>query len=322
MFSCDQESNDKDMALYAVPEGFPEFTIPADNLPTVERIDLGKRLFFDKRLSKDSTVSCGSCHLASKAMADSLMVSPGIGGVEGNRNSISIVNAAYQPHLMREGGVPTLEMQVLAPIQDPNEMDFNIVKVVERMQGDSLIQNLSQSAYGRALDPFVITRAIACYERSLLSANSAYDQYNNYGEAANFGSAELAGMDLFFSERTNCSSCHGGFNFTDNSFKNNGLYEEYEDPGRERLTAKSSDRALFKVPSLRNVGLTAPYMHNGKFATLDTVLAHYNNGGMGHVHQSELIQALNLTEEELSQLKRFLLSLSDYTIASNPIFEE
>ncbi len=319
--NCDDKEQDK-VEFYPIPEGFPAFEIPADNLPTADRIDLGKQLFFEKLLSKDSTVSCGSCHLAGFAMADSLAVSPGIGGILGNRNSISIVNTAYQPHLMREGGVSSLEMQVLAPIQDPNEMDFNIVLVVERLKNDSHYQELSRLAYGRDIDPYVITRSIACYERSLLSANSAYDAYSIHGELAQFGSSEIAGMNLFFSERTSCSSCHGGFNFTDNSYKNNGLYEEYEDKGRERLTALPTDRALFKVPSLRNVGLTAPYMHNGQFNNLDTVLANYNAGGKGHPHQSNLIRPLDLSQEEIGQLKDFLLSLSDHTLKSNPIFLE
>jgi len=322
MTSCDQDLVKEELLFYVVPEGFPEFEIPIDNEPTADRLALGKQLFFDKRLSRDKSISCGSCHMGAFAMADTVTVSSGVENRLGKRNSISIVNAAYQPHLMREGGVPTLEMQVLAPIQDPNEMDFNIVKVVERLEGDSLYQEMSQSAYGRPIDPFVITRAIACYERSLLSASSAFDRYVNYGETQNFGSTEIAGMDLFFSDKTKCSSCHGGFNFTDNSFKNNGLYLVYEDKGRERLTALSEARALFKVPSLRNVGLTAPYMHNGKFQTIDTILAHYNSGGKGHLNQSELVVPLNLSDEEISQLKDFLMSLTDYTIAENPIFNE
>jgi len=324
LFICVSCSTDKShkVVLYEIPRGFPVMNIPKDNLPTKERIQLGKQLFFDTRLSKDNSISCGSCHLASKAMADSMGVSPGVEGALGNRNSISIVNTAYQVHWMREGGVPSLEMQVLAPIQDPNEMDFNIVNVVERLDSDSLLQELSQLAYSRAIDPFVITRAIACYERSLLSAESAYDRYIHQGDMNNFGEDEIAGMNLFLSNKTNCSSCHGGFNFTDNSFKNNGLYLTYADKGRERLTAKSMDRALFKVPSLRNVGLTAPYMHNGQFEDLDTVLNHYNAGGLGHPHQSDLVKPLNLSVKEIQQLKAFLMSLSDYTIAANPKFQE
>lgn len=311
-----------DVYTYPSLHGFPEMHIPEDNIPTADRVALGKKLFFDKRLSRDETVSCGSCHSSSFAMADSLAVSPGVEGRFGKRNSISLVNVGYQPYFMREGGVPTLEMQVLAPVQDPDEMDFNLVNIVERLEDDQEYQDWAQRTYGRTLDIYTITRAIACYERALLSADSKYDTYLRLDNIDVLSAEEQAGMELFFSSKTNCSSCHSGINFTDNSFKNNGLYQDYEDPGKERLTLKPEDRALFKVPSLRNVALTAPYMHNGKFSSLEEVLLHYNSGGQGHENQSELVKPLGLSQEELGNLQSFLLSLSDHSIQDKALFSE
>jgi cytochrome c peroxidase len=229
---------------------------------------------------------------------------------------------AYHPYYLREGGVPTLEMQVLVPIQEHNEFDFNIVLVAERLNTDPEYVVMAMEAYGRAPDPFVITRSIACFERSLLSGSSAYDQYVQNNNTGALTPGQVRGMNLFFSERANCAVCHGGFNFTTYAFENNGLYDDYADPGRFRLTGKEEDKALFKVPGLRNVALTAPYMHDGSIATLEAVVDHYISGGQNHPHKNPIIKPLDLTLSERNDLVEFLTSLTDETFITNPLFKQ
>lgn len=299
----------------SVPNGFPAPTIPEDNELTWERIELGKKLFFDPILSMDSTISCGSCHKQEFAFADNLAISPGVEDRLGFRNSMSLVNVAYHDFFMREGGVPTLEMQVLAPIQDHNEMSFNIVSIAEKLNLDSTYVKASREAYNRIPDPYVITRAIASFERTMLSGNSDYDK-NLLNES------ERQGKDLFFSDELACSSCHGSFLFTNQGIENNGLYAVYEDSGRYRLTHLQEDIGKFKVPTLRNIELTAPYMHNGSLETLEEVITHYAAGGKNHFNQSELISGFSISDEEEQNLINFLHSLTDEEFTHNTFFEE
>ena len=306
--------------LMEVPKGFPALSIPEDNAFTPERWALGKKLFFDTVMSEDRSISCASCHHPNKAFSDTLSVSLGVAKRLGTRNAPTLTNVAYHPYFTREGGVPTLEMQILVPIQEHNEFNSNIVLIAERLNKDSTYVKMAQQAYNRKPDPFVITRAIACFERSLLSGNSPYDQFKFQHKSKALSRAERRGMDLFFSDKTNCSSCHNGFNFTNYSFVNTGLYEIYTDVGRFRLTNKNQDSALFKVPTLRNVGITAPYMHDGSFKTLEQVVTHYNEGGKSHKHKSELIRPLKLTKKEKSDLVVFLHTLTDEQFSKNPLF--
>lgn len=297
--------------LIPQPAWFPAQTFPIDNLPNADRVALGKKLFFDPILSRDLTVSCATCHLPDLAFADTSAITPGVEGRLGIRNAPSLINVAYQPYFMREGGVPTLEMQVLVPIQEHAEMDMNILEVSRRLNEMPDYVSMSRKAYGRDPDPFVITRAIASYERTLIGGTSTYDRFVSTGDSTVLSTSARRGMTLFFSDRTSCSTCHGGTFFTDHRFANNGLYEVYADPGRERLTNDPADNAMFKVPSLRNVERTPPYMHNGSVATLDDVLEHYNSGGKDHPHKHVLIRPLGLTPDDLRDLRSFLATLSD-----------
>ena len=306
--------------LMETPAGFPEVEHPEGNEFSIARWELGKKLFFDPVMSSDSTVSCASCHKPSLAFSDDVAFSPGVEGRDGVRNAPPLMNVAYHPYFTREGGVPTLEMQVLVPIQEHNEFDFNIVPLAERLAAIPEYEEMAQKAYGRQPDPFVITRALGCFERSLLSGHSPYDQYTNHGMTDAMSDAAVRGMGLFFSEKANCAACHGGFNFTNYAFENNGLYEEYDDPGRFRLTGDEADRALFKVPSLRNVGVTAPYMHDGSLQTLEEVIGHYQEGGKSHPHKSGLVRPINLTDAEKNDLVQFLESLTDESFINNPLF--
>jgi len=306
--------------LMEIPKGFPEIVFPSDNAFSIARWALGKKLFYDPVMSLDNTVSCVSCHRPDLAFSDQLALSPGVQNRPGTRNAPTLANVAYHPYLTREGGVPTLEMQILVPIQEHNEFDFNIVLLAERLNQDSTYVAMSLEAYDRAPDAFVITRALACFERSLLSGYSSFDQFTQYNSNSAMNAAEVRGMNLFFSEKTNCSHCHSGFNFTNYAFENNGLYEVYEDPGRYRLTLDEADRALFKVPTLRNIALTGPYMHDGTLPSLEAVVEHYQSGGKEHPHKSELIQPLALTSGEKSDLVAFLKALTDETFITNPFF--
>lgn len=308
--------------LMEIPKGFPNVEEPEGNEFTIARWELGKRLFFDPVMSVDSSISCASCHQPELAFSDDVAFSPGVGERPGVRNSPSLANVAYHPYFTREGGVPTLEMQVLVPIQEHNEFDFNIVLLAERLANDSSYIGQSEEAYGRMPDAFVITRSLACFERSLLSGQSPYDLFTQHSQQKAMSASAVRGMDLFFSEKTKCSECHSGFNFTNYAFENNGLYEQYEDVGRFRLTGDEADKAMFKVTSLRNVGLTAPYMHDGSLATLNAVVGHYQSGGNNNPQKSNLIQPLGLTESELADLVEFLESLTDETFVQNPLFKK
>ncbi len=284
--------------------------IPEDNFITPYRVELGRRLFFDPILSRDSTISCGSCHLPDKKFTDGLPTSIGIENRMVPRNAMSLLNVAYQPNLFWDGGVPTLETQVLAPIENPNEMDFNVNLVVERLKRHPDYPALFRLAYDMEPSPYTLVRAIACFERTLYSTPSRYDRYL-YGDTTALNPSERNGMLLFFSERAECFHCHSGFLFTDFSFENNGLYDIYPDSGRARITLLPQDVGRFKVPSLRNVAHTAPYMHDGSMNTLKQVIDHYASGGKNHPNKSIFVRPLDLTESEKQDLINFLLALSD-----------
>lgn len=325
LLSCSDEGEPKpsySLALMETPRGFDPLPQPEGNRYTPARWELGKALFYDTRLSLHNDISCASCHKADLAFADSETVSPGTDGHIGTRNAPSLANVAYHPYYMREGGVPTLEMQALVPIQEHAEFDNNIVAIVDSLSQDTTYLRQSIEAYERSFDAFVLTRALGVFQRSLISGLSKYDLATHYGDETAMNASARRGQSLFFSESTQCSTCHSGPNFTNYSFENNGLYLNYTDQGRFRLTTDSSDIALFKIPSLRNVALTAPYMHDGSLASLAEVIEHYNSGGTGHQHQSPHIKALGLSEQEKTDLKSFLESLTDDHFIQNPAFRQ
>lgn len=325
-FSCKKEKHEDIIVnqpyLLQYPVGFQPMNFPSGNELTTLRVALGKQLFFDKRLSRDSTIACASCHFQQHAFADFNQLSIGIENRKGFRNSPTLVNLGYHPYFFFDGGVPTLELQILAPIEDVNEMDFSVPGVVERLKDDAEIQQLSQLAYGRSFDPFVLTRSIAAFERTMISGNSRFDQYYYQGKTNALNDSEKRGMDLFFSNKTNCSNCHAGFNFTNYEFANIGLYETYTDSGRTRITLSTADRGKFKTPTLRNIAVTAPYMHDGNINTLEEVIAHFNSGGKNHPSKDVLIKPLNLTTTEKTDLVNFLKTLTDDEFLNNMEFKE
>lgn len=319
--SEEEDASDRNNYELEIPKGFPQPEIPDDNQLTAKRVALGKKLFFDPILSLDSSISCGSCHFQAHAFSDTVLVSTGVHGRNGTRNAPPLFNLAWSRSFFRDGGVPTLEMQVLSPIETEEEMHLNIVVAVERLKQHPLYPALIREAYGRETDVFSITRAIAAFERTLISGNSRYDQYIFQGNTAALSDTELAGMELFFNDKTNCSVCHAGFNFTNQQLENNGLQENYEDdPGRMRITLRPGDEGKFKVPSLRNIALTAPYMHNGSLASLEDVIDHYASGGSEHVNKNKLISGFEISEKEKQALIAFLRSLTDSEFTKNEAF--
>lgn len=293
-----------------VPPHFPPYHIPDDNRLTDSRITLGKKLFFEKQLSKDGQVSCASCHKQTAGFADTVAVSKGVFGRTGTRNAPSVYNMVFSPYFFAEGGVPTLEMQALAPIGDENEMGMQIVDVVGRLHKLSDYNELSLKAYNQNLSPYVITRALAAYQRSLLSVNSKYDDYL-IGNSTALNQKELRGLALFESDSLACASCHTPPLFTNFKFYNIGLYATYADKGRYRITLNDEDKGKFKTPSLRNVALSAPYMHDGSLSTLAEVIQHFVNGGKQHVNQDTLIKGFTLNPSDKDALVAFLKTLTD-----------
>jgi cytochrome c peroxidase len=323
-FSCaiDPEMVDADrLNIFSVPEGFPPIPYPEDNLPSAERVALGKELFFDPILSVDSTISCSSCHVPELAFTDNRSVSVGVAGRTGFRNAPTLANVAYAPFMLMDGGNPNLELQIFVPIEDHNEMAFNLVLLTERLTANPYYNARFQEVFGAAPSPYGITRAIAAFERTILSGNSTYDQFRQ--GTSNLSYEALQGMELFFSDELSCSTCHSGFNFTNWAFENNGLYTTYyPDSGRARITRDPADAGKFKVPTLRNIAITGPYMHDGSLASLEEVVEHYNSGGQDHPNKSSLIKPLGLSNEQKNNLIRFLETLTDNAFLVDPTLQE
>lgn len=286
---------------------WPQMEFPTDNEPDAQKIVLGERLFFDPIVSIDSSISCASCHKEVYGFADDVAISPGVEDRLGKRNSPSLWNVGYQPYFMREGGVPTLEMQVLVPVQEHSEMAFNMVLLAQRLNANTAYKNDFLEAFGDSASAFTITRALAQYERTLIQEPTAFDEYVR-GDNGALSVAAKKGFELFYG-KAGCDHCHSGPLMTNFGFYNNGTQIGPDDYGRAELTLDSADFYLFKVPSLRKVALTAPYMHDGSLASLRDVLEQYNQGGVGHDYTSDGIEPLNLNESELVALEEFLSSL-------------
>ena len=306
--SCCSKPPEPSYPWLDTPEHFPELTHPIDNELTFKRWELGRRLFFETKLSLDGSKSCASCHFPQTSFATNFPTNKGVGGAEGVRNSPSLANIGYHPNFTREGGVPTLEMQVLVPIQEENEFHNNILDIADTLNNYPSYVEASFQAYGTEVTPFVITRAISCFERTLISGNSPYDRYIA-GDSTALNHSEIAGLEVF--EAKGCTACHSGIFQSNFSIENNGLYEVFSDAGLFNLTGDEGDRGKFKVPSLRNVALTHPYMHDGSLMNLDEVINHYVSGGSSNPNKSHLIVPFELSDTERHDLKSFLEALTD-----------
>lgn len=304
--------------------------IPIDNPQTAEGIVLGKKLFFDPILSGNNTQACADCHAPENAFTDSDRFSDGIDGTLGNRNSMPLFNLAwnYDEKFFWDGNTFSLEHQAFVPVSDPVEMKSSWIQLEQKLQEHPEYPNLFQEAFGTStIDSTLVTKAIAQFERTLISSNSKFDKFL-LGEVT-LTQQELNGFNVFMDEaRGDCFHCHGSDKnplWTDNSFHNNGLDETFTDLGLGRVTGDPSDNGKFKSPSLRNLEFTAPYMHDGRFNTLEEVINHYSEGLKTSSTIDPLMKkvaqgGVGLTSQDKTDLKAFLLTLSDYEFISNPNF--
>ncbi|MGK0384913.1 MAG: cytochrome c peroxidase [Bacteroidia bacterium] len=303
-----------------IPSWFPEMEIPAGNQLTKARIELGRKLFYEPLLSLDTSVSCGTCHKLDVAFTDAIPLSLGVDNAVGLRNAPTLANIGFAPYFFHDGGVQTLELQSQQPIFSVDEMRFTIAGFLDRIEGDSEYEKMFADAYGREPGAFGISRAISAFERTFISGSSRFDQYEYQGITSALSEQEIRGKELFFSNQTKCSNCHESPLFSNYEFENIGLYFNYADSGRTRISQLTEDNGKFKVPTLRNIELTGPYMHNGSMQTLEEVVEHFNSGGVGHLNQSEEIIPLNLTIQEKADLVAFLKSLTDQSFVANSDF--
>lgn len=285
---------------------------PSDNPQNAEKIALGRKLFFDKRLSLDGSISCASCHDPQKAFSDQRSKSIGINGQLSERNAPSILNAAFLKTAMFDAHLATLELQAIVPIQEPVEMGHNMKILIKQLRQIPEYQAAAQAIFGRDFDAWVLTRSLAAFERSLLSMNAPFDQYMA-GDKKAMSKDQLAGWRIF-SDELYCTKCHPAPYFTTYEAANNGLYASYEgktDQGRFRIHHDSSDIGKFKIPSLRNLPLTYPYMHDGSINSMEAALEHYQKGGAGHPLQDPRILSFELSTKEKAQLLAFFNALVD-----------
>ncbi|MEW6545168.1 MAG: cytochrome-c peroxidase [Nitrospirota bacterium] len=289
----------------------PKARIPAHNLQFDAKVELGKLLFFDARLSKDGSVSCASCHVPAAGFADPRQFSIGVGGKQGGRNAPPAMNAAYNHLQFWDGRAGSLEEQALGPIQNPIEMAETLEHVVKKLNKVKGYRTRFQAVFGTGVTPEGIAKAIAAFERTLVSTNSPFDRYMA-GDKGALSESARRGLELF-QGKARCVLCHNGPNFSDNKFHNIGVPQAgplKEDPGRYAVTKRDADKGAFKTPGLRSVALTAPYMHTGGFQTLEEVVEFYNKGGEAVPGKDPFMSALSLADQEKQDLVEFMKSLT------------
>lgn len=318
--SCQNDTSSSEFNLEKPPH-FPEVNSPDDNQLTENRVELGKILFYETALSIDSSISCATCHLQHLGFTDGKAKSVGVQNRVGARNAPALINLGYDKFFFHDGGVTSLETQAMSPINNELEMDFDIHLAAARLAKSEVYQRLAMESYGREMSAFVLVRALAAFQRTLISGNSPFDAYFYEGDETALNESQKNGKAIFFG-KGGCFNCHNGFNLTNFSFENNGLYENYADKGRLRISLQAEDEGKFKVPTLRNIEKTAPYMHDGSLPTLAAVIEHYNSGGKNHANQSNFVKPLNLTEQEKADLVNFLHALTDEEFLTNPSFKK
>lgn len=301
------------LPINSVPLGLvPDFAVPADNALSANRVQLGRRLFFDPALSADRSVSCASCHDPGHGFAENRPIAIGVGGALGRRNTPSLLNRAYGKSFFWDGRATSLEQQSLRPIENPIEMAATVPEVLERLNADESYQADFQRAYNDGITAQNLARALASFQRVLLSGDSPVDRFLA-GDRSALTTRQRQGLWLFES-RAGCWKCHSGANYTDESFHNTGVSwgQQPVDLGRFEATRKEEDRGGFKTPSLRGVANTWPYMHDGSIASLEEVVQFYNRGGGKNPSLSEDIKPLGLSDAQIGQLVDFLSALSGF----------
>jgi cytochrome c peroxidase len=361
--STDSSVQDASSYSFRLPPDFPPPAVPADNPMSEAKVELGRHLFYDKRLSGNGTYACATCHEQARAFTDGKALAIGSTGDAHPRNSMSLANVAYTATLgWANPATVLLEAQALTPMFGENPVELGLAgqedALLTRLSADATYQKLAARAFpsqGNAnggaskLTLAQVTQALASFERVLISGNSPYDAFTR-GNASAINEDAKKGRELFFSERFECFHCHGGFAFADSinhegkvfreqTFHNNGLYNidgkggyPPNNPGLREFTNLPADTGRMKAPTLRNVEVTAPYMHDGSIATLEEVLQHYEAGGRTlrsgpyagngskNPFKSEFVHGFDATPEELAQLLAFLKSLTDREFLTNPAF--
>jgi cytochrome c peroxidase len=346
---------------WGLPAGYPRPKTPADNPMSETKAELGRRLFYDKRLSGNQTYSCASCHRQDAAFTDGRAQALGSTGESHSRSSMGLVNVAYLSVLTWANPlIQSLEQQAMLPMFGETPVELGLAgketELVDRLRADPVYQELFPAAFPEeAQDPFTLShvvRAIGAFERTLLSYRSPYDRYAYGGDPSALSQAALRGRDLFFSEKLECFHCHGGFNFSDSvthdgsaltevMFHNTGLYNidgmgayPPDNTGVFGITGIATDMGRFRAPTLRNIAVTAPYMHDGSVATLPDALDHYAAGGRtissgpyagvgaDNPYKSELIAPFTLTAGEKADVVEFLDSLTDQELLADPRFAD
>ncbi|MFY8020095.1 MAG: cytochrome-c peroxidase [Bacteroidia bacterium] len=296
--------------------------IPADNPTTVEGVALGRKLFYDTKLSDNLTQSCASCHQQNHAFTDSAAFSIGTNGAKGGRNAMQIINLAWSKYLFWDGRRINLEGQAHDPVTNPIEMRNTWPTVVNRLQNDAEYPNLFFKAFGtKNIDSNLVVKAIAQFERTLISFNSKFDKFYFEGDTTVFNDSEKRGLTLFFG-KADCNHCHSDVLLSDDALRNNGLDLTFKDKGRGEVTKNASDDGKFKVPTLRNIEVTGPYMHDSRFKTLEEVVNHYNEGVVKNSpnidENMEIInKGLNLNQQEKADLVAFMKTLTDHEFLNN-----
>ncbi len=340
LFSCSNDDSGPDYnpteVGLEVPEIFdlllPDPLIPANNPQTVEGIALGRKLFYEPLLSGDGTQACADCHFAENAFTDPDRFSTGIDGLIGDRNAMPVFNVAwnFNEKFFWDGRALSVEDQAFGPVVNLIEMNNTWPNAVASLQATDNYPDLFLDAFGTAtIDSVLVTKAIAQFERTLISGNSRFDKHL-LGEIT-LTDSELNGFNVFMDEtKGDCFHCHGSDAnplWTDNIFHNNGLDTSFEDIGLGKVTNDPLDHGKFKSPSLRNLAYSAPYMHDGRFATLDDVINHYSEGLVWSYTIDPLMKTfaeggVHLSPEDKADLKAFLLSLSEPEFTTNPDFQD
>ena len=305
-----------------VPVGLPALPVPADNPLTAEKIELGKMLYFDKRLSKDGTVACATCHDPNTAWAEPHATSTGIGGQVGGANSPTVCNAAYATEQFWDGRAPSLEAQALGPIENPIEMGHTLAELVPQLNAIPAYKEHFQKVFGTDVTADGIAKAIAAFERTVLSGNSPYDKFVA-GDTAALNEAQQRGMKLF--DDVGCSTCHAPPMFSNYKYYNAGVGMDKEQPdaGRKAVTKEDSDLGKFRVPTLREVAKTGPYFHNGSCGTLEAAVALMAGGGVENANLSAVLKGIaskSVSDQDKADIVEFLKALcGEYPVVEPPV---
>ncbi len=326
LFSCKEQTVQPPIILdkeYNIaPVGFPPIPFPVDNPYSKEKFILGRMLFYEKMLSKDSSIrSCSHCMKQKSGFTDNVPLSFGFGDQPQPRNGMPVTNSAYRKQIFWDGRANRIEAPAYRSIFLPQVFGSDTNVINKRLQTNPLYSELFNKAFGSEAVPgcYLASLAISTFVRCLVSGTSPYDEYVN-GNIYALSDIQKRGMKLFFSSRTNCSKCHSGFLFTDEKFHNTGVVTHYFDFGRWYVTGDYADRGKFLTPSLRNVEVTGPYMHNAELKTLEAILEHYNRGGRPFINKDTILKPLNLTIDEQNEIVAFLKSLTDRKFINNSDF--